>query len=443
MRRGVVVLLLLAVGVGVAGTAKFGGSAKASSSSAKVTKLKVWVGWSSRELSVFKKIVAEYDKKHPEVQISVVGGIDDTKIVSAIRGGNAADVTSSFDSTNVGNYCTSGAWLNLKPFLDKDKISLGLFPKTSVYYTSYKGVQCALPLLADTWGLYYNTALFKKAGLTKPPKTMDELTRYAKKLTQKNADGSLKVVGYNPSRTFYAENSAVNYGHLFGAKWLTADGKSNLSKDPGWAKYLRWSKNLIDFYGADKLKRWQARVGDEFSSSNAFETGKLAMQIDGEWRVAFIAAEHPELKYATAPMPVDAAHKDLYGSNNVNGTIIGIPKTTKHKEEAWALVKYLTTNSHPLAQFSNGIRNVPTTKASLRSKEIKPDKHFATFLKIFGNPHSDTSPIVASGASYTNLVANFMTKWQAGKVANLDAVLAKLDQQLDAQVKQAGGGGVP
>jgi multiple sugar transport system substrate-binding protein len=440
MRRGAVILLLSAAVAIAAGAASSGGSAKASS--AKTTKLKVWVGWSSRELGVFKKIVAEYDRKHPEVQISVVGGIDDPKIVAAIRGGNAADVTSSFDSTNVGNYCTSGAWIDLRPMLKQDHISLSLFPKTSVYYTSYKGVQCALPLLADTWGLYYNKALFKKAGLTKPPKTFDELTRYAKKLTQKNKDGSLKVVGYNPARTFYAENSAVNYGHLFGAKWLDAKGKSNLAKDPAWAKYLRWSKGLIDWYGADKLKRWQARVGDEFSASNAFETGKLAMQIDGEWRVAFIAAEHPELKYATAPMPVDKAHTDLYGSNNVNGTIIGIPKTTKHKAEAWALVKYLTTNSHPLAQFSNGIRNVPTTKASLNSPEIKPDPHFRTFLKIFANPKNTTFPITPIGSAFGTYFNNFIDKYQAGHVSDLTGGLKKVDKQTDAQLKQ-GGGGVP
>jgi multiple sugar transport system substrate-binding protein len=437
MRRGTIGLLVLVVLAAAASGATVRSTAQAQT---KVTKLRVWVGWSSRELSVFKKIVAEYDRKHPEVSISVVGGIDDPKIVAAIRGGNAADVTSSFDSTNVGNYCTSGAWINLKPLLDKDHIPLSTFPKTSVYYTSYKGVQCALPFLADTWGLYYNSTLFKKAGLKSPPKTFDELTAYAKKLTQKNKDGSLKVVGYNPARTFYAENSAVNYGHLFGAKWLTGDGKSNLAKDPAWGKYLRWSKGLIDWYGADKLKRWQARVGDEFSASNAFETGKLAMQIDGEWRVAFIAAEHPELKYATAPMPVDGAHRDLYGSNNVNGTIIGIPKTTKHKTEAWALVKYLTTNSHPLALFSNGIRNVPTTKASLNSPEIKPDPHFKTFLTIFANPKNTTFPITPVGSAFGTFFNNFIDKYQAGHASDLAGGLKKVDKQTDAQLKQAGGG---
>jgi multiple sugar transport system substrate-binding protein len=86
------------------------------------------------------------------------------------------------------------------------------------------------------------------------------------------------------------------------------------------------------------------------------------------------------------------------------------------------------------------IRNVPTTKASLTSKEIKPDPKFSTFLKIFANPHSTTSPILASGQAYTNLVQNFVTKWQAGNVSNLSAGLKSLDHDLDAQVKQAGGG---
>ena len=405
------------------------------------TQLTIWLGHSSRELGVFKGVIAEYDRKHPEVTIKVVGGTNDTKIVAAIRGGNAPDLAASFDSTNVGNYCSSGSWLDLRPFLAKDHISTSIFPKTSVYYTSYKGVQCALPLLADTWGLYYNTALFKKAGLKNPPKTMQQLATYAKKLTQKNPNGSLKVVGFNPSRTFYAENLPSNYGHLFGASWLDSKGKSSISSSPGWARYMNWSKGLIDWYGADKLKRWQAGVGDEFSASNAFETGKLAMALDGEWRVAFIQAEHPELKYATAPPPVDQAVIGRYGSANVNGTIIGMPKTTKHKQEAWELLKYLTTSSHALAVLSNGLRNVPTTKASLNSKEIKPDAHFATFLKIFANPQNTTMPITPIGSAFGTIFNNYIDKWEAGRGGELGKGLTKVDKDTNAQLGQ--GGGIP
>jgi multiple sugar transport system substrate-binding protein len=131
----------------------------------------------------------------------------------------------------------------------------------------------------------------------------------------------------------------------------------------------------------------------------------------------------------------------LYGSGYINGTIIGIPRGAKHLDQSWALVKYLTTNNHFLAQFSNLIRNVPTTKASLHSPEIKPDKRFGTFLNIFANPKSGTSPIMASGQAYTNSVSDFFEQWQSGKVKDLKAGLKKLASQLDAQVQQAGGGG--
>ena len=52
-------------------------------------------------------------------------------------------------------------------------------------------------------GLYYNEDMLKKAGLNGPPKTISELTEYAKKLTVRNPDGSLKVVGFNPVMNWY------------------------------------------------------------------------------------------------------------------------------------------------------------------------------------------------------------------------------------------------
>ena len=408
------------------------------------TNLTIWVGWSAgHELTSFTKLAQEYDAAHPEVTLKVVGGITDDKIVAAIRSGNAPDVVSSFNSYNVGNYCGTGGWIDLSPYLKKDGIKMSMFPKATQYYTQYGGKQCALPLLADDYGLYYNKSMFKAAGIAHPPRTMSELMADAKKLTVKNKDGTIKVAGLDPIIGFY-ENVPERWIQSFGGKYIDAQGHAILSKDPAWKRWAVWQKSLVDWYGYNKLIRFQAGLGDEFSASQAFEAGKLAMNLDGEWRVAFIQNEKPGLNYGTAPFPADDKKPQLYGSGYINGTIIGIPRGAKHLDQSWALVKYLTTNSHFLAQFSNDIRNVPTTIASLKSPEIKPDKQFATFLSIFAKPYSGTSPIMASGSAYTNLVQNFFTKWQAGQISNLQAGLVKLDKQLDAQVAQAkGGGGVP
>ena len=41
------------------------------------------------------------------------------------------------------------------------------------------------------------------------------------------------------------------------AKWFDAEGKSALGKDPAWQSLLRWQKSLVDYYGHDKLVKWQ------------------------------------------------------------------------------------------------------------------------------------------------------------------------------------------
>jgi len=443
-RMRTMVVLLAAVALVLA--AVVAGTTRSSAQAAAPTTLTIWAYWSpgTHELKAFDKLVAEYDAKHPEVQLKVVGGISDNKIVAAIRSGTAPDIVSSGNSYNVGNYCGTGGWIDLAPLMKQSHVDVNLFPTATQYYTQYRGKRCALPLLADDYGLYYNKTLFKQAGITRPPRTISELTADAKKLTKRNPNGSLKVVGLDPLLGWY-ENVPERWIQQFGGHFIDSKSHAILATDPAWTKWAKWEKSLIDWYGYNNLVRWQTGAGDEFSASQAFETGKVAMNFDGEWRVAFVKDEHPQLNYGTAPMAVDDAHLELYGSGYINGTIIGIPRGTKHVAEAWGVVKYLTTSSHFLAQFSNKIRNVPTTKASLTSPEITPDPHFSTFLKIFGNPHSGTSPILASGQAYTNLVQNFFTKWQAGSVKDLAGGLKNLDKQLDAQVAQAGGGsgGVP
>ncbi len=402
----------------------------------------LWVGFTQRELSVFKDAVKKFEAKNPGVNVKVVGGINDDKIVAASRGGSAPDVAQSFSADNSGAFCSSGAWVDLKPYMDRDGVSDEIFPPAPRSYTQYDGTRCALPLLADAYGLYYNEDMLKKAGLDGPPKTVSELTEYAKKLTVKNPDGSLKVVGFNPVMNWYS-NTPANFGPMFGGKWVDDAGKSTLGSDPAWAKLLTWQKDLIDWYGYENLVKFQAGLGDEFSPSNAFEKGKVAMNVDGEWRTAFIADEVPNLPYNTAPLPVDDDNSDLYGGGYTTGNIAGIPKTAKHPEQGWALLKWLATDDESMVFLSNGLRNVPTTESSAQSPDLKPDPKFQIFVDIFGNEHTTTTPVTAAGSAPQELFNSFSNKWQAGRVDDLEAGLAGVDKAIDAQLANAEGQQVP
>jgi|tagenome__1003787_1003787.scaffolds.fasta_scaffold20909827_2 multiple sugar transport system substrate-binding protein len=438
----------LALGVvGCGGTGDSGsksdGAPVAKGSKLEPANITLWVGFSApRELKAINSTVDEFEKENPQVKVKVVGGINDDKIVAASRGGKAPDVAQSFSADNAGAFCGSGAWIDLKPYMDRDGINDSIFPPAPRAYTQFNGTRCSLPMLADAYGLYYNEDMLKKAGLSGPPKTVSQLTDYAKKLTVKNSDGTLKVVGFNPDMGWYS-NTPANFGPMFGGKWVDDQGKSTLGSDPAWAKLLTWQKQLIDFYGYDNLVKFQAGLGDEYSASNAFEKGKLAMHVDGEWRTAFIGDEAPNLKYNTAPVPVDDDNPDLYGGGYTTGNIIGIPKRAKHKEQGWALLKFLATSDKAQVMLSNGLRNVPTTTSSAKSPDIKPDPKFEKFLTIFGDPHTTTTPITAAGSAPQELFNSFVDKWQAGRVSDLQGGLADVDKQIDAQLANAQGNDVP
>ena len=167
------------------------------------------------------------------------------------------------------------------------------------------------------------------------------------------------------------------------------------------------------------------------------------MNMDGEWRPNFIKKEAPNLKYGTAPFPVADNKQDLYGAGYVTGSIIGIPKTSKHKDQAWALVKYLGTNTGALAKLSNGIQNVPTTFDSLKSPALTPLPGFQTFLDVFGNKNTLTTPITRIGSANQETFQSFISKYLAGSKTDLQGGLQNTDKQIDAQLKQAEAGQAP
>jgi multiple sugar transport system substrate-binding protein len=396
-----------------------------------------WNPFTGRQLTVMNSVIADFHKLYPKITVKSRGGITDNNIVAAIRGGSPPDLTMSQSADNLGEYCGTGAWINLAPYIKRDHVNIGDEPAAVQGYTQFDGVRCALPDLADAYGLYYNKALFAKAGITSPPKTFTQLTADAKKLTQFNPDGSIKVAGFVPTSSFY-ENPAAHFAPLWNAQW-DENGKSSLATDPAWADYMRWDKQLIDYYGASKLARFLSSAGEEFSPSNDFETGKIAMELDGEWRVQFIKSDHAKIQYATAPAPVDPSQPQLYGGGYTTGNVMGIPKGAANPAAAWLLAKYLAFNTGAIEKFANGLGNVPTIKSALSDPVLAHNPEFDTFLKIFANPHTSTDSNTAIGSANQEMLQSFQTKWEDGSVpaSGLVSGLKGVDSQIDAQVQNS------
>ncbi len=389
-----------------------------------------WHFFSDREADVIQSVIDDFEAANPKVTVDVHSGQDDEKLRKAIASGSDVDLGLSYSTDIVGNFCDSGAFRDLGPYIERDDVDLTQFSDTVRSYTEYNGVRCSMPVLADVYGLYYNTDLLSAAGYTEPPKTLSELEEMALKLTTYNADGSIKTLGFNPQMGFY-ENAASHYGPLAGATWLNDDGTSAVGSDPAWVELMTWQKSFVDEIGYDKLNAFTSGLGQEFSADNAFQTGQVAMNLDGEYRTAFIDDQTPDLHYATAPMPTADDHTDLYGAGYITGNIAGISKGSKNPELAWALLKYLTTNTDAIVKLSNGLKNVPTTADALASPDLEVTDQFATFLKIVADPNSGTTPPSPNGAGYQQSFEDFWHQYQSGDVPDLAAGLKDIDQQID------------
>jgi len=406
---------------------------------AKVT-ITFWHGWSApSEVKAIQATIDGFEDKYPNVTVKSVGNITDDKINQALRAGgpNAPDVVSSFTTDNVGEFCHSNAFTDLTPFMDKAGIDpQKTFPAAQLAYTQYEGDQCALPLLSDAYGLYYNKDAFKAAGITSPPKTMSEFDADALKLTKSSGD-SYSQLGFMPNYHGY-ESTITHFAAQWSPTYFTSDGKSNVAKDPVFASTYEWQKGLVDKLGGfAKLDKYRTTFGDEWGAKNPFMTGQVAMAIDGEWRAGMIDDAAPDLNYDVAPFPVPDDQASQYGKGYITGTIVGIASTSKKQNAAWEFVQYLTTDTQAVVDFSNAIHNVPSTIAALKSPDLSQDPHFQTFIKIAENPYSNTTPSSVNGGAYQLTLQDLGYAYESGKKTDIHAGLVEAAHTIDTDIAQA------
>jgi multiple sugar transport system substrate-binding protein len=430
-------LLVLTLTIAAACTWGGGRSAPSPTRSHTPVTVTVWTFSNGRELAGLHRVLRAAATRLPWIHVVVSGGKSSSDIQAAINAGSPPDVAIEDLPDDSAAYCSTGAWINLDPLAAADSIDLAsVVVSAGLGYSSYRGVQCALPMLTDAMGLYYNTTMFRAAGIASPPRTYSQLVADAKKLTTTNPDGSLRVVGFDPLSSFW-ENWPIDYGVYSDAPWYDPSGRSAVGSDRRWVALLRWQKSFVDWYGYERLRSWYRRIGGLVSSTaatDAFETGKVAMMLDGEWRVAFIAADRATVHYATAPFPVADDLATEYGKGQVGGSIIGIPSGVSNVAGAWAVVKYLALDTKTQERLGELWRNIPTTFAALKDPVLRSDPHFVPFLKMFANPNSAYKQITPLGSADVNLLFRFITRYLAGDAPNLRAGLRRVATEIDSSL---------
>jgi len=441
MSRQVAVALAASASIALLTSACTGQTESAANDDASAeTTINFWHAWSApSEVAAVKSLVAGFEKAHPNIHVKIVGNMTDDKVNQALRAGGdkAPDVVPSFTTNKVGKFCSSGAFVDLNPFFEKAGIDPETtFPKAMNEYTQFEGNRCTAPLLGDAYGLYYNKTAFEKAGISSPPKTWSEFEADAKKLTISKGD-SYSQLGFMPNYHGW-ESTTEHYFGQFSPTYFDSAGKSNVANDPAFEAGFTLQKKLVDELGGfQKLETYRSKLGDEWGPKHPFQTGQVAMQLDGEWRLGMAEEAKPGFEIGVAPLPVPDDQADQYGKGYITGTIAGIAATSTKQNAAWELVKYMTTDTAAVVGFANAIHNVPSTLAALKSPDLKYDPRFKTFLDIAANPNSTTTPASINGGSYLVTIQELGYDYESGKETDLKAGLKKAAAQIDTDIAQA------
>jgi len=405
-----------------------------------VVELTIWTGWTGTEEIGFQRVLRRYEQLHPNIRFHSLGGVnDDTKTVRAIVAGVPPDVFAIWDVSYLGPYAHNRAIRPLDDLFRQSGLRESDFLPASLGMCRYRGRLYAMPFLVDVSALYWNKQAFAEAGLDpeRPPRTLEELTEYAVKLTQRDASGKITRLGLARPATAF---DGFLLSSLFGGKVFDPKTGRVTGNDAGCLAAARWYKDLIDRMGGiEQVNAFTSGLGQAQGANNPFYIGKVAMMFSGEWNPYWISRYAPQLEYGISFVPPPASHPEnapmtVFGSND-----FCISAESKHPKEAWDFLVWLQSYEAQV-MFAKAINNIPNMRAATLAPELREGaayrRRFAFMLDLARNAQGVYFPATPVTSLYMNqrtTALDMILYGQKTPEEALNAVRIRVQKELDQQ----------
>jgi multiple sugar transport system substrate-binding protein len=349
---GTVSVSCLAMILAACGGTSTASSSTASSSSTKPVTITL-SGWTSSpvEAQLLEKDLSGFTKQYPNIHvkyrpISGSGSNYESVLRTRFVAGNAPDVIYVNNGGESSTFMADHVLVPLNSYIKQSHFSIGDFYSSALSLFEKNGKIYGIPKDQSPLALFYNTAMFKKAGITSPPSTWAQLAADAKLLT-------------NPSQHVYGLINSVQEPRWAQFLYQAGGGVMNSSMSKFTltsAASVKGFKYFVDLY-----RKGYATVPTNVGASwggQAFGMGKAAMVLSGDWLVPFMNQTYPSIHFNTAVLP----------SGPVSNTSLtfpvayGITKDSKHPGAAWKLVSYLTSQTGMTRWMNLGLA-LPTRKS--------------------------------------------------------------------------------
>ena len=341
----------------------------AAPSSAPIT-LNLW--WF--EGPIWSAIVKAYDDKNEKVKINatIIGDIvfGDQKFLTAVAAGTGPDVAVQNRHTFL-QFAAKGLYQDVTSWIEKSGLKTDDFTPVQLAESTWDGKTFGLPMFTDVRYLYWNKKHFEEAGLdpAKPPTTWTELEAYTEKLNVKSKDGKTNDrYGFVPY--LWGNSWMWLYGFLNKAPAISADKRTILCDDPKWVETLDWMVKFYDKYVGDfETANAFSQALNSTGLSDPFLAEKASMSAHGDWFVGDLLRK-PEIDWAVAPMPLPPG--GVKSTWSCGFSIVMAP-SSKHQEEAWNLMKWVTTEE---GWEARAVATLADTEATWKREKIEGNPQF-------------------------------------------------------------------
>ncbi|WP_123039661.1 ABC transporter substrate-binding protein [Cohnella candidum] len=311
-----------------------------------------FMGWevSPLETESVKKGLDLFMKENPNIKVeytTIPGGTQYVAKMQALVLGNEAPDVFFLQSDYYRDFVKRKSLLDITDRVNNEGVADDLIDsavKLSTVDNKYYGIEACI--VAPV--VYYNKDLFDKAGVAYPPTdpnkawTWQEFADAAKKLTVKNGS---KVDQYG---VYGLENYYMTIAEIMsnGGNWFSEDLKKSAANTPEVKEVLQAIADLRKKDGVSPEAKLLTNSG--MSPAQMLQTGKIAMLVDGSWSLQELSHMNFKVGMGVLPKFKDAvthgqAHLHVASAN------------TKHPEEAWKLIKFLSSEEYQLQNVKAGL----------------------------------------------------------------------------------------
>ncbi|MEB3247710.1 MAG: sugar ABC transporter substrate-binding protein [Merismopediaceae bacterium] len=310
----------------------------------------------------FNQLIANFEKENAGVKVNWVDipwEAMESKILTAVSANTAPDVV-NLNPLFASQLAAKNAWLPLNDQVDP-AIQAQYLPKMWEA-NSLDGSTFGLPWYLTTRITIYNQDLLKKAGISKPPATYEELAQVAKTVKEKTGKYAFFIT-FSPGDSAEVLESFVQMGVTL----VDDKGQAAFNTPAGKAAFQYW----VDLYQQGLLPPEVLTQGHR-RAMELYQAGETALLGSGAEFLKNIETNAPTIAKVSATAPQISGKT---GKKNVAVMNLTIPRRTKSPQEALKYALFVTNSDNQLA-FAKEANVLPSTQAAIAQyiEDLKASK---------------------------------------------------------------------